>query len=318
MSARPFVHLHCHSHYSLLDGASPIDRLVERTVSYGMNALAITDHGNLHGAIQFYKTCRKYNINPIIGYEAYIAAGSHRSRGGGEREQTFHLTLLCQNRTGFRNLVKMASVAALDGFYFKPRIDRELLAAHSEGLICLSGCVSGEFSQKILAGRPEPTGEWLSAAREVAAWFHGVFGERYYIEIMNNGVEVQRLALEGSIEVARQMGLPLVATSDCHYVDADDADAQDVMLCINTGRFRTDQNRMRMDGREYWLRSPEEMYRKFPGMEEAVARSQTIADSVEIDLKLGQRHFPVYQVPPEDTAEQLLELCGRRRNAARR
>lgn len=310
MSTRPFAHLHCHSHYSLLDGASPIDRLVERTVEHGMNALALTDHGNLHGAIEFYRTCRKHSINPVIGYEAYITSGSHRSKSAADREQTFHLTLLCQNRTGFRNLVKLASIAALEGFYHKPRIDRELLQAHSEGLICLSGCVSSEFNQKILAGRPDERGEWLNAACEVAGWFHRLFGDRYFVEIMNNGVDVQRAALEGAVEVASRMGLPLVATSDCHYVDAGDADAQDVMLCINTGRFRTDQNRMRMDGREYFLRTPEQMYARFPGLEDAVARSQQIADSVDIDLELGKRHFPVYGLPPGETPEQRLrKLC---------
>lgn len=310
MTTRPFAHLHCHSHYSLLDGASPIERLVERTVEHGMNALALTDHGNLHGAIEFYRTCRKHSINPVIGYEAYITSGSHRTKSTAEREQTFHLTLLCQNRTGFRNLVKLASIASLEGFYFKPRIDRELLAAHSEGLICLSGCVSSEFNQKILAGRPDQREDWWQAACDVAGWFHNLFGDRYFIEIMNNGVDIQRAALEGAVEVSRRMGLPLVATSDCHYIDAADADAQDVMLCINTGRFRTDQNRMKMDGREYYLRTPEQMYARFPGLEDAVARSQQIADSVEIDLELGKRHFPVYRLPEGETPEQLLrELC---------
>jgi len=310
MSDRPFVHLHCHSHYSLLDGASPIDRLVQRTVDHGMNALALTDHGNLHGAIQFYRACRKKEINPIIGYEAYITSGDHRSKTSGSRDETYHLTLLCQNKTGFRNLVKLASAAALDGFYFKPRIDRELLEQHHEGLICLSGCVSSEFNRRILAGNPERPEESLEAACDVAGWFENLFGKRYFIEIMNNGVDVQRMALEGAVQIANRMGLPMVATSDCHYVDRDDADAQDVMLCINTGRFRTDQKRMRMDGQEYYLRTPGEMYSKFPGLEDAVARSQEIADSVDIDLDLTKRHFPVYQLPQSTTAEDLLRsLC---------
>ena len=315
MSEKPFAHLHCHTHYSLLDGASSIQRLVQRTVDHGMNALAITDHGNLHGALEFYRTCKQHEINPIIGYEAYIAGDSRFKRGsGGKRDSSYHLTLLCQNATGFKNLIKMASAASLEGFYFKPRIDKELLEAHSEGIICLSGCVSSEFNQRILGGRgSQEAGDHLAEAAEVAQWFHGVFGDdRYFIEIMNNGVDIQRIGLEGSVEVAQKVGIPLVATSDCHYVDPDDWESQDVMLCINTGRFRTDDKRMKMDGREYFLRSPDQMYGKFPGLEHAVARSQQIADSVDIDLDLTKRHFPVYKYEEGETPDAelfLRELC---------
>jgi DNA polymerase-3 subunit alpha len=310
MADKPFAHLHCHSHYSLLDGAGSIDKLVQRAKGHGMNALALTDHGNLHGALEFYRKAKAADVNPIIGYEAYIAPGRRTEKGAGNmKEASYHLTLLCQNRTGFRNLIKMASVAYLEGFYFKPRIDKELLQAHSEGIICLSGCVSSEFSRALLKGHGGE--EHLKEAIEVAQWFQGVFGDRYFIEIMNNGVEIQRLALEGSVDVARAVSLPLVATSDCHYVDAEDAEAQDVMLCINTGKYRTDTSRMRMDGNQYFLRTPDEMYAAFPGLEDAVARSQQIADSVDIDLELGKRHFPVYAPIPEgQTPEQLLrELC---------
>jgi DNA polymerase-3 subunit alpha len=310
MTQRPFAHLHCHSHYSLLDGAGSIKKLVARAKQYGMNALALTDHGNLHGALEFYRTCKDEGLNPIIGYEAYIAPGSRFERGGGtSKDNSYHLTLLCQNRTGFKNLVKLASAASLEGFYFKPRIDKELLEAHHEGIICLSGCVSGEFSRALLKGHGDQK-QHIEEAREVAAWFHKLFGDRYFIEIMNNGVGIQRDALEGSVELANHMGLPLVATSDCHYVDQEDWAAQDVMLCINTGKFRSDPSRMQMDGREYHLRSPEEMYDKFGGLEHAVARSQEIADSVDIDLELGKRHFPVFYPPDNKTPDDYLrELC---------
>ena len=308
---RPFAHLHCHSHYSLLDGASSIPKLVKRASEHGMNALALTDHGNLHGALEFYQAAKKENINPIIGYEAYIAAGSRFEKsGGGGRDSTYHLTLLCQNRTGFQNLIKMASSASLDGFYFKPRIDKELLEANSEGIICLSGCVSSEFNRALLKQSEKSEREEQKKAEDVAKWFTKVFPDRYYIEIMNNGVEIQRIALERSVETANRLGLPLVATSDCHYVDKSDSEAQDVMLCINTGRFRTDQKRMRMDGDQYFLRSPEEMYAKFPNLEDAVARSQEIADSVDIQLELGKRHFPVFTLPEDETPEgKLRDLC---------
>ncbi len=315
MSQRPFVHLHCHSHYSLLDGASSIPKLVQRTVDHGMNALALTDHGNLHGALQFYNACKAKDINPIIGYEAYIAPGSRRTKGGnmvgGKRESSYHLTLLCQNATGFKNLVKMASHAALEGFYFKPRIDKELLEAHHEGIICLSGCESSEFSRAIVRGNGNSAEDHLKDAKDVAGWFHNLFGDRYFIEIMNNGVDIQRTQLQGAVEVANSVGLPLVATSDCHYVDREDAEAQDVMLCINMGKFRTDSARMKMEGSEFYLRPPEEMYRNFEGLEHAVSRSQEIADTVDIELELGKRFFPIFQLDPDDESPEarLRELC---------
>jgi DNA polymerase-3 subunit alpha len=309
MSDQPFCHLHCHSHYSLLDGAGSIDRLVQRAAGHGMTALALTDHGNLHGALEFYRKAKSAEIKPIIGYEAYIAPGSRFDKSSGNmREASFHLTLLAQNRIGFQNLMQLASAAYLEGFYFKPRIDKELLESHSEGLICLSGCVSSEFNRALLRGHGGE--EELKEAVEVAGWFHRVFGDRYFIEIMNNGVEIQRLAMQGAVDVANRMGLPLVATSDAHYVDRDDADAQDVLLCINTGKFRTDSSRLRMDGNEYYLRSPQEMYQCFPGHEDAVSRSQEIADKVDVELELGRRHFPTFTLPEGKTAEQLLrELC---------
>jgi DNA polymerase-3 subunit alpha len=309
MTERPFVHLHCHSHYSLLDGASPIEKLVERAKQHGMNSLAITDHGNLHGALEFYRKAKEGGINPILGYEAYIAPGSRLEKDAGSmKEASYHLTLLAKNRVGFKNLVKLASAASLEGFYFKPRIDKELLTRHHEGLICLSGCVSGEFSRAILRGHGGE--DELREAAEIAQWFQKLFGDRYFIEIMNNGIEIQRLAMEGAVEVARRVGIPLVATCDAHYVDREDADAQDVLLCINTGKFRTDTSRMKMDGSEYYLKPPEEMYAAFAGFEDAVARSQEIANGVQIDLELGKRHFPTYSLPPEKSADEFLrELC---------
>jgi DNA polymerase III subunit alpha len=316
LSDQRFVHLHCHSHFSLLDGAGAIDKLVNRAAEYGMNGLAITDHGNLHGALKFYQSCKRAQINPIIGYEAYIAPESRFNKSGtGQKENSYHLTLLCQNRIGFQNLIKMASHASLEGFYFKPRIDKELLESHSEGIICLSGCVSSELNRYLLRGNSSTASEHFQEATRVAQWFHNIFGDRYFIEIMNNGVDIQKIALQGCVEISKRVGIPLVATSDCHYVDKDDAEAQDIMLCINTGRFRTDRDRMRMDGSQYFLRSPQEMYEKFRGLEEAVSRSQEIADSVDIELELGKRHFPVFEMvsdeneKPKSADDYLRELC---------
>lgn len=309
VTPRPFVHLHCHSHYSLLDGAASIDKLINRAKERGMNALALTDHGNLHGALEFYRKAKKADINPVVGYEAYIAPGSRFKKDAGNmKEASYHLTLLAQNKTGFNNLVKLASQASLEGFYFKPRIDKEILAEHNEGIVCLSGCVSGELSRTLLKSNGEETD--LDEAIKIAEWFHGVFGDRYFIEIQNNGLQIQQSAMQHSIRLAEKMGLPLVATSDAHYADREDAEAQDVMLCINTGRYRTDSNRMKMEGSEFFIRSPEEMYAAFPGHEDAVARSQEIADTVDIQLELGRRHFPTFPIPKESTPEQFLyDLC---------
>jgi DNA polymerase-3 subunit alpha len=315
MSTQSFAHLHCHSHYSLLDGASSIDRLVARTVELGMNSLAITDHGNLHGALEFYEAAKAAKINPIIGYEAYIAPGSRFQKdAGSQRDSSYHLTLLARDRVGFANLLKLATKAYLEGFYFKPRIDRELLEEYGEGLICLSGCLSGEFS-RALVGSSREQRESLAQARDVAGWFQKTFGDRYFIEIQDNGLDVQRQVTEVALEISRELGIPPVATCDCHYVNREDAEAQDILLCVNTGRFRNDASRMRMDSSEFYLKSPQEMHEAFVGIDRglvtaAVNRSQEIADSVSIDLDLGKRHFPGFEVPGGLTAsEELRRLC---------
>ena len=315
MSTQPFVHLHCHSHYSLLDGASSIDRLVARTVELGMNALAITDHGNLHGALEFYEAATSAGLNPIIGYEAYIAPGSRFQKdAGSQKDSSYHLTLLARDRTGFDNLLQLATKAYLEGFYFKPRIDRDLLEQFNGGLYCLSGCLSGEFS-RALVGSSREQRESLAQARDVAGWFQKTFGDRYFIEIQDNGLDVQRQVTEAALEISRELGVPPVATCDCHYVNREDAEAQDILLCVNTGRFRSDASRMRMDSSEFYLKSPEEMHRAFAGLDRdlvtgAVARSQQIADGVAIELDLGKRHFPGFDVPAGRTAsDELRRLC---------
>jgi len=304
MSAPPFAHLHCHSHYSLLDGAGKISGLLKRAKELGMNALALTDHGNLHGALEFYKTAKDLGINPIVGIEAYIAPASrfYKENASGSKEASYHITILAKDRAGFQNLLKLSSQAFLEGFYFRPRIDKEILAAHSEGLICLSGCVSSELNRGLLMGGTAG----MEKAHQAAAWYHKVFGDRYFIEIQYNGIEQQRIAMEGAIDLANRMGLPLVATSDVHYVLREDAEAQDILLCVNTGKFRTDTNRMRMETNEFYLRSPEEMYAVFTGYDDALKRTQEIADVVHIDLELGKRHFPVYNPPDAKTAEDFL------------
>ena len=265
MPERSFVHLHCHSHYSLLDGASRIPELVARAKELGMNALALTDHGNLYGAIEFYRECRAAGLNPIIGYEAYMAPGLRTEREARRRgEAAFHLTLLAKNRTGFHNLVRMASIAFLEGYHYVPRIDKQLLAAHHEGIVCLSGCALGEFSEFILKDQRDE-------AMRTAEWFAGLFGSDFYIEIQNNGLDIQRLCAEGAIDIANRLGLPLVATCDAHYLCQGDSGAHDVLLCINTGKTRNDQNRLRYGSDQFYVRPPEEMYLLFPDHADAVA-----------------------------------------------
>jgi DNA polymerase III subunit alpha len=299
-----FVHLHCHSHYSLLDGANRIPELISRVKELGMNAVALTDHGNLCGAIEFYRECMDAGLNPILGYEAYVAPGSLLEREARRRDEAgFHLTLLAQNRTGFRNLIKMASIASLDGYYYVPRIDKELLAGHKEGLICLSGCASSEFSEFILKNR-------IDEATHLARWFSKTFGSNFYIEIQNNGLDIQRQCAAAAVDIAERLGLPLVATNDAHYLCQPDSAAHDVLLCINTGKLLTDENRLRYGSDQFYVRSPEEMYACFPDHADAVRRSQEIADACDIQLDLKSRHFPAFVPPANKNAETYLrELC---------
>jgi DNA polymerase-3 subunit alpha len=310
MPSRPFVHLHCHSHYSLLDGASKIPELFERTKALGMPAIALTDHGNLYGAVEFLREAKEAEVLPIVGLEAYVAPGRRTERSGGGvsgHEHSFHLTLLARNATGFRNLMRLSSLSFLEGFYYKPRIDKEILERHSEGLICLSGCASAEFSDYILHGKTDE-------AKRLCAWYQKVFGhDGFYVEIQDNGVPIQHECAKGAIDIARQMGLPVVATSDAHYLTREDAPAHDVLLCINTGKTVDDPTRMKFDTQEFFLRSPDEMYDAMPGHDEALAMSARIAELVEPNyetLGLGKRCFPSFDPPDQKTPEDYLrELC---------
>jgi DNA polymerase-3 subunit alpha len=300
----PFVHLHCHSHYSLLDGANRIPELVAKVKAEGMNSIALTDHGNLYGAIEFYRECKEAGINPIIGYEAYVAPGKRNEREARRRgEAAYHLTLLARDNQGYRNLIKMASAAFLEGYHYVPRIDKELLAAHSDGIVCLSGCASGEFSELILRDQ-------IEEAEELTRWFARVFGDRFFVEIQNNGLDLQKRCAEGAIDIANRLGFPLVATCDAHYLCQGDASAHDVLLCINTGKTLNDANRMRYGSDQFYVRPPAEMYTMFPAHADAVRRSQEIADSCAIDLEFNKRHFPVFTPPSGKSPEDYLRvLC---------
>ncbi|MBL8814699.1 MAG: DNA polymerase III subunit alpha [Planctomyces sp.] len=305
-ATRPFAHLHCHTHYSLLDGVNRIPDLVNHVKSLGMNAVAMTDHGNLYGAIEFYNTCREKGVKPIVGYEAYVAPGRRTDRSASRmKEAQSHLTLLAMNRKGFDNLIRMSSSAYLEGFHYKPRIDRELLEECNEGIICLSGCASSELSKLLLADKKDE-------AKRLAEWYSRVFGDRFYMEIQDAGFEIQKQCLELTVELADQMGLPLVATNDAHYLRREDAGVQDVMLCVNTRTTRDDPKRLKMEHDGLYVCAPEEMYAIFRGREDAVARSQEIADRV--DLELGDRKlYPVFRPPNNQTdIDYLKDLCEKR------
>ncbi len=300
----PFAHLHCHTHFSLLDGANRIPELVDKVKANGMNAVAITDHGNLYGAMEFYHTCRAKEVNPIIGLEAYIAPGHRTDRSASRmKEASSHLTLLAKNFVGFQNLIRLSSKSFLEGFYYKPRIDKEILEQHSEGIICLSGCASGELSQLLLKDEYEK-------AEQLCAWYMKTFGKNFFMEIQDSGVPIQHQCGEATIDLANKMGLPLVATNDAHYLNKEDANAHDALLCVNTRSLKSDEKRMRFSTQEFHVRTPAEMYEVFTNHGEAVKRSQEIADMVDIQIDPNVKHYPVFHPPEQKTdTEYLREVC---------
>ena len=303
--AIPFVHLHTHSHYSLLDGVGKLDALLARAKELEMPALALTDHGNLYGALEFYQKALEVGVKPILGYEAYVAPISRFDK---TEKRSYHLTLLATNRKGYENLLVLSSLAYTEGFYYKPRIDRDLLKEHSEGLICLSGCLAGEVARTLANGNGSP--ESYAKARDAALWHRELFGDRYYLELQDHGIAEQKIALQGTLRISQELGIPTVISNDVHYVRREDADAQDLVLCVNTGKFRTDPNRMRMDSDEFYLKSGAEMMERAVGFEDAVWRSLEIADRCNLELELGKRFFPIF-IPPDNKTpdEYLRELC---------
>ncbi len=295
-----FVHLHCHTHYSLLDGANRIPDLVAAARRLGMKALAITDHGNLFGSVEFYLAALKAGIKPILGMEAYIAPGDRRERDArGISEASYHLLLLARNRAGFQNLMKLSSIGYLEGFYYRPRIDRQVLEDLSDGLICTSTCLGAEIPQALLKrDRAE--------ADEIARWYLRVFGpERFFIEVQNQGVPEQTQINPELIDLARRLGIGVVATNDVHYLTADDVEAHDVLCCISTGKLVTDEDRLRYPNQLY-LKSADEMAACFPGLPEALSNSRRIADQCNVDLDLTKRHTPVYRPPDRKAPDEYL------------
>jgi len=307
------VHLHVHSHYSLLDGNPTISGLVEAAADAGMDALALTDHGNLFGAVEFMREARRAGVKPIPGMEAYIARRSRREKSGADGGNfTDHITLLAATMEGWQNLMRLTSRSYLEGFHRKPRIDKELLAEHSRGLIALSGCLSGEVARAVLHGERRDA---VRAALELRDRFEkGAF----YLEVMNNGLERQDVVREALRSVAAETGLPLVATSDVHYLRREDARAQEVMLAINTGNTMQDADRMRMESDQFHFRGGEEMAAAFADVPGALERTCEIADRCGFQLALGEMHLPAFETPdgsiPDDYFRRLCEEGVRRRH----
>src|SRR6267154_2917268 len=292
-----FVHLHTHSEYSLLDGANRIPDLLDRVQALGMDSLAITDHGNLHGAWSFYAEAKARKIRPILGFEAYLAFGSRHSREKPGADAPLgapysHLVLLAKNKVGYQNLIRLSSIGFLEGYYRRPRIDKEVLAQHRDGIIGLAACLSGEIALYLRQGNYE-------AAKASAEWFARTLGPGgFWLEVQNHGIPEEQLVADGMLKLASDLGIPVVATNDAHYLKKEDAEAHDVLLAIGTGKDLDDPKRFRFFGQESYVKSEPEMRTLFPDHPEVVAETQRVAELCEFDFE--KRYFlPQYPRPAE-------------------
>src|SRR5437773_696328 len=300
-----FVHLHLHTEYSLLDGAIRIKELMKKAAEFKMPAVAMTDHGNLYGAIEFYQEAQRAGVKPIVGCEAYIAPRSHKDRPNSMRESAYHFTLLARDETGYHNLIKLISTAHLDGFHYRPRIDKELLAQHSAGLIGLSGCLASEVNSAIQANK-------IDSAKQSAAEYRDILGtENFFMEMHDHGMEEQRQCNCVLPKIAKDLGVGLVAANDVHFLRRSDHDAHDVMLCIGTGKMVQDENRMRYKP-ELYFKSAEEMREIFRDFPEAIANTLKIAEGCNLEIELGKSKYPEYPVPEGISRETYLrDLCAK-------
>ncbi|WP_033154601.1 DNA polymerase III subunit alpha [Pseudobutyrivibrio ruminis] len=300
-----FVHLHTHTEYSLLDGSNKIKSYVKKCVDMGMTAAAITDHGVMYGVIDFYKECKAAGINPVLGCEVYVAPGSRfdRERVQGE-DRYYHLILLAENNEGYQNLIKIVSAGFVDGYYYKPRVDFEILQKYHEGIICLSACLAGEVARLLARGLYDD-------AKKVAIKYRDTFGaDNYFLEMQDHGIDEQKTVNQGLLRLSKETGIPLVATNDCHYTNKEDAASHDVLLCIQTGKKLQDVDRMRFETDEFYVKSEEEMLELFPYAKEAVYRTQEIADRCHVEIVFGETKLPHFEVPEGyDSWTYLNKLC---------
>ena len=300
-----FVHLHNHTEYSLLDGASRIGAMVKRAAELEMPAIALTDHGVMYGAIQFYKACKQTGIKPIVGCEVYVAPRSRFLKEGRVDRDPHHLTLLAKDAEGYLNLMRLCSAGQLEGLYYRPRIDKELLAEHSGGLIALSGCLAGEVASKVVGGDS-------AGAREAVGWFKDVFGpDRFLLEVQRHGIEEQQVVNAALDGFAEEFGLRRVATNDLHYVHREDADAHDVLLCLQTGARHGDPDRWRFDSQDFYLKSQAEMSELFGDLPDALAATLDVAGEVDLKIDLGHTLLPPFEVPDGLSPDQYAQIARR-------
>ncbi|HEV8631554.1 MAG TPA: DNA polymerase III subunit alpha, partial [Thermoanaerobaculia bacterium] len=298
-----FVHLHLHSQFSLLDGANRLDDALAAAAAAGQPAMALTDHGNMFGAIEFYKKAKKAGVKPILGVEAYMAQGSRLDRHA-DRRSSNHLVLLAKNEAGYRNLLRLTTSSFLEGYYYKPRIDRELLAKHAEGLICLSACLNGEINEQIL-GRKE------KEAEAIAGTYKELFGDDFFLELQDHGIAEQHLANDVLRRLSARMSVPLVVTNDAHYLKKEDAFAHDVLLCIGTQKTFADPDRLKYASNEFYVKGAEEMHAIFPQDGAAIENTLAIAERCQLDIPMGEFHLPQFPVPAGSTLDEYLGEVAR-------
>lgn len=301
MKTTDFVHLHVHTQYSLLDGAIRPDHLMQRCKDFGMHSVAVTDHGTMFGAVDFYEKAVKSNIKPVIGCECYVAPRSLEEKTPLDKDGLTHLVLLAENQEGYTNLCKLATIAQLKGFYYKPRIDKEVLRVHSKGLIALSACLHGELATHLINGRVEK-------ADEAALFYQKLFGEdNFFLEVQNNGIDIQEKVNEGLLDMSRRLSIPLVASNDCHYLDKNDVRAHDVLLCIQTGKTVHDNKRLKFQTDQLYFKSPEQMCEYFKDYPGAVENTSKIANRCHIEFDFNTYHFPKFETPSNETPDSLFE-----------
>ena len=313
MSQNQFVHLHLHSDYSLLDGACDVEKLVDRVHELGMPAVAMTDHGNIFGAVHFVNAAHKVGVKPIVGCELYICKKDDHdiARTPPDGDTYNHLLVLAENEEGYRNLVKITSEASLHGFYYKPRVSKKFLAEHSKGLIGLSGCLKGEVAERLTEGD-------YDAARSAAGFYRDLFGkENFFLEIQDQGLEMERRIQSGLFQLEKDLGLPMVATNDSHYLCEDDAHAQDVMLCIQTGKSIQETNRMKFEGTQFYVKNGDEMMRMFKDAPLVLSRTLDIAERCNLRLEKVPSPFPHFDVPDGFTLDSYFEHITRQGFARR-
>ena len=297
-----FTHLHVHTEYSLLDGCSRIEKLIDRAAELGQSNLAITDHGVMYGVIEFYKYALKKGVKPIIGCEVYVAPESRFNKQKTADGSYSHLVLLCKNIEGYRNLIKLVSCGFTEGFYNKPRVDRELLEKHHEGIIALSACLAGEIPKSLMNGNYEK-------AKQTAIWYKNLFGEgNYYLEVQNHGIREQQVVNPQIVRISEETGIPLVATNDVHYVEKKDYEAHRVLLCIQTGSKVGEDNALEFKTNEFYLKTEEEMAEAFPGLPQAISNTEEIAKKCNVEFEFGKIKLPKFDIGDRDHFEYFINF----------